>query len=1125
MSTEEEKILNIKVKYEDAIYGILRYKEKLQELSETENKLKDDFKNGKITYDEYATTITAIGEQVKDYKGTVRELSKEVQNNIKTEKEQEGSLRSLRAELSNATKAYDSLSEAERKGAKGQELKKHINEITDKLKEAEAETQRFYRNVGNYEESIKSALGVNNNFANSIMQMASNGKGLSGVFDGAITSAKAFGSTLMGFMSNPVFLALAGIAGAGVAFKWFFDYNKGILESTRLTREFLGLTGDNLKAVRDEIQATADTYGKDYKEVLEAVDVLTSQYGYDAGQALKIINDGFQAGADLNGDMIAKIKQYAPAFHDASISGKELVATIQQTRSGIFSDSGMALIQMGSKKIREMSTKTVEALEGIGISSKKVEADLVSGSKSTYDVIKMISTKLKEFPQNSQEVGAVLKDVFGKQGANAGLKMIEQLDTMNVDLEKLKKTTGEYGKKMNEQKEANEELNKTLAAMFDMSDKGFGSMLANVKILTIQGITKLLKGVINVINYFIDLYNESMIVRAGVQAIVSNFKQLWATVKLVFNLIIDAVKNVGSQLKGLAEIVEGIVTLSFDKIKKGFSTIGGGFAKSIKEGFGDVKSFAKEFAQNGVDTINNVLKSSKIHHIEIPAYVVDAGNTTNVDDSPRTGKGLGGNKKKKKDKKKKTKKEKTISAEDMAKKEAEAIRKAEDLLSQLIEQTAEERRKQIEVQYDRQIEDVQRRLKTEKGLTLNAKKALYAQISLLEQVKQKKLSEFDQQVKDEAIKREQTYIQNMLSSIEKGSKEEYDLKVKNIENARQLEIDAINQMVLTEEEKTKQLKAINAKYYKEEEKAFKEYNDKVRDEQEKAIAKRFETKILEAENEGLRNGTDTELQRLRLKSEEMQAIYNEMYQKIGESDDDFYRRKLEAENRYLKSKEEVSDKEKRIEEEKTQSLLKVKQASIDMIEMFGERSRAFAKAAKIIALGEIAVHTGVAVAEGIRDAQKAGPFPANLAAIATTIATIMSGITSAIKTVRAAKFATGGLVTGPGSETSDSIPAQLSNGESVMTASATRMFAPMLSVFNQIGGGVPVTMPNNANVAGGLGFMAAAVAEGLAIAAEAGHISRAVAEGYSKAPRPVVSVEEINNTQDRVEVIEKMSSI
>ena len=1109
MSTEEEKILNIKVKYEDAIYGILRYKEKLQELSETENKLKDDFKNGKITYDEYATTITAIGEQVKDYKGTVRELSKEVQNNIKTEKEQEGSLRSLRAELSNATKAYDSLSEAERKGAKGQELKKHINEITDKLKEAEAETQRFYRNVGNYEESIKSALGVNNNFANSIMQMASNGKGLSGVFDGAITSAKAFGSTLMSFMSNPVFLALAGIAGAGVAFKWFFDYNKGILESTRLTREFLGLTGDNLKAVRDEIQATADTYGKDYKEVLEAVDVLTSQYGYDAGQALKIINDGFQAGADLNGDMIAKIKQYAPAFHDASISGKELVATIQQTRSGIFSDSGMALIQMGSKKIREMSTKTVEALEGIGISSKKVEADLVSGSKSTYDVIKMISTKLKEFPQNSQEVGAVLKDVFGKQGANAGLKMIEQLDTMNVDLEKLKKTTGEYGKKMNEQKEANEELNKTLAAMFDMSDKGFGSMLANVKILTIQGITKLLKGVINVINYFIDLYNESMIFRAAIQAIVSNFKQLWATVKLVFNLIIDAVKNVGSQLKGLAEIVEGIVTLSFDKIKKGFNTIGGGFVKSIKEGFGDIKSFAKEFAQNGVDTINNVLKNSKIHHIEIPAYVVEEGSgTSGSDETPRTGKGLGGDKKKKKDKKKKTKKEKTISAEEMAKKEAESIRKAEDLLSELIEQTAEQRRKAVEVQYDRQIEDVQRRLKTEKGLTLNAKKALYAQISLLEQVKQKKLSEFDQQVKDEAIKREQTYIQNMLAAVEKGSKEEYQLKIRNIKAAYELELDAANKQVMSEEEKNKLLASINEKYYAQEQQAYKDYHNKLLEEQTKAIEDRYKAKILEAEIGGLESGQNSELEVLRLQTDEKQALLESAQQREGETIEAFNQRKLGMQKDYLSAKKALEDKEVDMGNEKWEAIAAAAGAGSQLLDELGEHSKALTRASKVLALAQIAINTGVAISAGIKQSQEAGPFPANLAAIATTVATILSGITLAIKTVKSAKFARGGLVTGPGSETSDSIPAQLSNGESVMTASATRMFAPALSAFNQIGGGVPIMSYAGSGAQIGEEFLA-----------------RAVARGMAMAPRPVVSVEEINNTAGRVEAIERVATI
>lgn len=1107
--TDEEQILGIKVRYEDAIYGIMQYKEKLADLSAAQKQLKKDFEDGKVGGEEFKTTIAAMDEQAKAHKATIRELSKEVQNNIKVERDQEGSLKSLRAQLSNATRDYDAMSKAERNSAKGQELKKHINEITNELKEAEEGTQRFYRNVGNYEEAIKSALGVNSNFANSIMQMSSGGKGLSGIFDGAIGSAKAFGSTLMGFMTNPVFLSLAGIAGAGVAFKWFFDYNKGILESTRLTREFLGLTGDNLKAMRDEIQATADTYGKDYKEVLEAVDVLTSQYGYDAGQALKIVNEGFQSGADLNGDMLAKIKQYAPAFHDASIGGKELVATIQQTRSGIFSDDGLALIQMGSKKIREMSDKTAAALEGIGISSKKVQQDLVNGSMSTMDVIKMVSTKLKEVPQNSKEVGEVLKDVFGKQGANAGLKMIEQLDTMNVDLEKLKDTTGKYGQSMDKQRAANAELNKTLAAMFDMSDKGFGSMLAGVKLLTTQGITKLLKGVIEVINYFIDLYNESMLVRAGVQAIVVNFKSAWNVIKLVFNLIIDSAKSAGRQLKGLAQIVEGIVTLSFDKIKEGFSTIGGSFVKTFKEGFGDIKTFGKEQANTYLDAFNSTIKNKKVAHIELSKYSGEDKQPDHMNtngSSEWKGKGDGG--KKKKEKKAKSSKAKGMTAEQMAKKEMDEIRKAEDLLAQLVEQTAEQRRKAIEVQYDRQIEDLKVRLATEKGLTATAKKAITSQILALEEIKGKKLSEFDLTVKDEAIKREQTYIQNMLSSIEKGSKEEYDLKVKNIENARQLEIDAIKQMVLTEEEKAKQLKAVNAKYYKEEEEAYKEYNDKVRDEQEKAIAKRFETKILEAENEGLRNGTDTELQRLRLKSEEMQAIYNEMYQKIGESDDDFYRRKLEADNRYLKSKEEVSDKEKRIEEEKTQSLLKVKQASIDMIEMFGERSRAFAKAAKIIALGEIAVNTGVAIAEGIKQSQKAGPFPANIVAIATTVAQVMAGITSAIKTVRSAKFATGGLVTGPGSETSDSIPAHLSNGESVLTAPATRMFAPALSAFNQIGGGVPIMGQSGNSQQIGEEFLA-----------------RAVARGMAMMPRPVVSVEEINSTNNRVEVIERLATI
>lgn len=50
-------------------------------------------------------------------------------------------------------------------------------------------------------------------------------------------------------------------------------------------------------------------------------------------------------------------------------------------------------------------------------------------------------------------------------------------------------------------------------------------------------------------------------------------------------------------------------------------------------------------------------------------------------------------------------------------------------------------------------------------------------------------------------------------------------------------------------------------------------------------------------------------------------------------------------------------------------------------------------------------------------------------------------------------FAEGGLVTGPGGPKDDKITARLSNGESVINAKSTKMYAPILSAINQAGGG------------------------------------------------------------------------
>jgi hypothetical protein len=58
-------------------------------------------------------------------------------------------------------------------------------------------------------------------------------------------------------------------------------------------------------------------------------------------------------------------------------------------------------------------------------------------------------------------------------------------------------------------------------------------------------------------------------------------------------------------------------------------------------------------------------------------------------------------------------------------------------------------------------------------------------------------------------------------------------------------------------------------------------------------------------------------------------------------------------------------------------------------------------------------------------------------------------------------YADGGIVRGPGGPKSDSINARLSNGEAVMTSGAVTMFAPLLSMMNQMGGGAAFTSSLN----------------------------------------------------------------
>lgn len=1037
VSEDKQQILDIKVKYEDAIYGIIRYKEKIDQLKASIKDLQQQEKDKTITTNEMKVQTEAINATIKEYQYNVRALQKEIQNNVRTENEQEGSLKQLRAQLSNATKQYDEMAKAEREGAKGQALAKHINEITDKLKLAEEETQRYYRNVGNYYNSMMQAADdlqgteffgmdiVNDTEVSNIIKLAQN-------MDGLTDKLKAFGKTAIGLVMNPYFAALAGVVGVGMTFKWFYDYNKGLMEATRLTKEFTGYTGEALETMRNSIAATADTMGKDFNDVLATADNLMANYHLSGEEAMKVINDGFASGADLSGDMLNKIQQYAPTFHDAGIGADQLVAILQQTRSGIFSDKGLDIITMASKKIREMNTATSASLDAIGISSKQVQQDLANGTKNTFDIIQQVASKMKDFGADSQQVGDVLKNVFGKQGAAAGIQLIEQLDTMTTDIEEVKKQTGEWGETQLENIKLHKELNSYLSSMFDMSQHGFEEMIEKGKMFGTKILVQIMKGLFNTINYFIDWYNESLLLRGIINAIGINFRLMWNAIKLVCNLAIDAFKRMGFAAKGMLDILEGIVAFDLSKAQKGFKEMFD-ISGTIKEAWHDIKNAGIEIGNTFADGFENTV-NGRLNHLKLAN--LDGGATSseptngNKGTTPAAAKGSTA----------KTKAQR-------AKEEAEA--KAE----------AERRKKQ--------------------------EKELQAQIALIQ-------FQYNEQVMD-AKKR---YLAGMYDN-----ERDYNNDLEQLEkNMVARSIDAYVAAGQIGADKAQEMQAklldIMIKAKADLKNQAKEIVDELNKEFEDAEKARKDADIM---NGGTGEEDDTaKLERYKAFLEQKLAMTQENVEAQKQLQQELHDTTLQLQA------DENKNKQQKLQEQ-NQMIADYIGAIGDGLSSFFESQdltfHNFLKTMLTTYLDAIEKQITATYAAILATSIAEGGW-AGVASAAAKLVLIKAAFAAAKAAIKG--FSTGGYVQGSGTGTSDSIPARLSNGESVMTAKATSMFSPILSAFNQLGGGVPI-VTNNGGSNIGMDMLAAAVAR-----------------GYQMAPQPVVSVEEINRTQRRVQTIENI---
>lgn len=831
MATEGiEKILTIKIDDSEAIKEIAEYRKKVDELKVSEKQLMDLYKKKLISDDEYQKEMAKNKIATKEYNDIIRILNKEVRNGLKNDQAKVGSLKGLRAELSNLTAAYDSLSREERENAQGTELLNKINTVTKELKEAEAATQRYYRNVGNYT-SAWDGLGM------SIQQVARELPALS-----------------MGF--NTFFLAISNnlpimIDQISLARKEYAALVEKGEKATPVWKQVIGSIFSWQTALVAAVTVLT-MYGKDIVNFVG--NLFKSKKGIDAvAEATKALADARTEAMSNSAKELSELQTLYKASQDTTRSMKERIAAVDELQSKYPTYFG----------------------------NMDKEGILAGQAADSY-------TRLKDAILEKAKAQAI-QDRLAKEYAKT-MDLQIKLNKAQEDMEK-------YGV---------------------VSDYGKKKVVGN------------------------DVYSASR----------GNAMQVSKEAALYNQAAQDAARY-NEQLAEQAKLEEELLKLV------------------------DAKALTEEFGGKGTKAFGD-------------------------------------------------------RAKEIAQMETDAIREMEDALLNIIKDNQERQRKEIELSYDREIEDLKKRLATEKDLTAKAREAITETIKAKEIERKQALDKLSAENVEaefkEEYERQLKLAEARLAAQEAGSAEELELK-KKLNDIRMEE--ELRQYADDEEMKL----AIRAEYLAKNAALDKSYNDnKVKEEQERAA------------------------------------------------------------------------KEVEIEQAKYEAMSAITGGLVALTEAIGESDKAAAVASKVLALAQIAIETGKAIAKMV--SAESGKGILGLGTMATGIATILANIATAIKTVKGAKFATGGDVSGEGTATSDSIPAMLSNGESVLTAAATNMFAPILSAFNQAGGGVPIYGQQTGNQAMGEDMLA-----------------RAFAKGVASLPSPVVSVEEINSVGRRVEVIENISSI
>ena len=1006
VQNEIHKIITIEFKNSELIDKMREAQNAIKALNTETKYLKEDLneyrqqlKSGAISQDQFdRMMIKTKNEIIKNdqavikYKSDIKAYTRELQSNIRQDKEKIGSLNQLRSSVKSLTAEYNNLSAAERGGVRGKEIVRQIQKTTAEIGRQENALRNYHIGVGNYAGGIQKAF----------------------VKIGA---------------------AWMAIRSAFSLFRNSFNTIKDFEQANANLGTILGATKEEMDKLRESALELGRTTEYTASQVTQLQTELAKLgFGPKSIQAMQqpILNFATAVGAKLPDAAKlagATLRIFGLSAHQTEDALDVLaLSTNKSALSFEYLNTALSIVGPVAKTFG-FSVRDVTALLG---SLANSGFDASSAATATRNILlNLADTNGKLAKSLNGPVKSLPELIDGLKKLRArGIDLAGTLELTD------KRSVAAFNTFLN----GADDVKELHDALQDVD--GAAKSIAEERLNTVEGSIKLLQSAWE--GLVLSFYNSKGTIKSVIDILtngiegISNLLNPDAQKNKQKNLFLDEFMNVYSAegedaLNRNIQIGLKYWGDQYEEARKRYAGSGGLFDKSE---FDITETMYKAFIAAGNEALDNVQKLKKEQE-GLAAQTEDDGEKI------------------------------TAITEKELKARQQAAKTQLDLEKQLSKSILELRQASLEkdlelsrLRFSWERQELENKLKYDKTLTAESREAINQLILNMEERRYKEESEIRQRWSDK----------------------EFEEEARNAENRIKMRFNAQNKLQ-TIRQKEAQLPNYDILHTSDPNKDI-----------EKNAAK---MNIAQQQMDAAQN-----------KLSEIQSMSEETYTALYGGVLEWRNAELDAQKAVAEAKQQVNDIQLqgiKLQEKETQMSIQSAQQMVGALEELAEAAGADAGVVAMLAIAESAAAMGTALHKAFSSSATVWDGIAGAVAAISTITTIITQIkslnSSAEEERSKYRYASGGLVTGPGTGTSDSIPAMLSNGEAVMTAQAVNDWGAMLSAMNVASGGNAIQVSNLPQRNDGMKGM-----------------ERMMERALMNMPAPIVSVVDINKGQKRVKV-------